>query len=223
MLSVKENNRSLEEKLNLAVETKMSYADAAGSSASQTNIAKTIVENSDPPKQVSDLKKIIREARNEELDEERERKVRACNLIIHGVPEQETNRKPLNAFDTDFVVNFIIAIGSSATFKSVTRLGKKEEGKTRPLKIVLDNEMWKNEILGNLPSLKGVDIYKRISVTEDYTISEREQIRSYVLKAKELNQREASGSLFEWKVRGTPKNGLQVKKFRKRNPPPPLH
>ena len=129
-------------------------------------------------KQVSDLRKIIFEARNEELDEERERKNRACNLIIHNVTEQETESKPLKAYDRKFVVNFVNAIGSSATFKSVIRLGKKEGGKTRPLKVVLDTEMAKNEILSCLSSLKGLETYKRISVTEDYTITEREQIKT---------------------------------------------
>ena len=200
---------------------KSSYADAAEGVLTQNENRIDVQENAEgshPSKQVSGLRKIILQARNEELEEEKERKSRACNLIIHGVSENETDRKPLKAFDEDFLVNFINAIGASAVIKAVFRLGKKEEGKTRPLKVILEHEAAKNEILSNLGSLKGLEAYKGISVTEDYTINEREQIKSFVTKAKELNEKEPEDSRFEWKVRGTPKNGLQVKKFRKRTP-----
>ena len=58
-------------------------------------------------------------------------------------------------------------------------------------------------------------MYKGISVTEDYTISERQMIKNFTSKAKERNSAESDNTDYAWKVRGTPKNGLVLKRFKK--------
>ena len=55
---------------------------------------------------------------------------------------------------------------------------------------------------------------KKISVTDDYTVEERQEIRKMVEKAKEKNRNDTKEIV--WKVRGTPKNGLELKWFPKR-------
>ena len=69
--------------------------------------------------------------------------------------------------------------------------------------------------MSNLFNLKGKNMYKGISVTEDYTISERQMIKNFTSKAKERNSAESDDTDYVWKVRGTPKNGLVLKRFKK--------
>ena len=62
--------------------------------------------------------------------------------------------------------------------------------------------------MSNLCKLKGSEReFGKISITDDYTASEREQIRKFSQLAKEKTET-TEGKLF--KVRGTPKNGLRV-------------
>ena len=75
----------------------------------------------------------------------------------------------------------------------------------------------KMAIMEKLRSLKGKDKYKRVSVTDDHTSNERQLIKNMVEKLKEANGKEPADSQFVWKLRETPKNGLGMKRFRKRN------
>ena len=155
--------------------------------------------------------------RNEELAEESEKKLRLCNLIIHGVAEASSNDKSkAKTLDDVFVTDLSGAILVTAvTFKSVTRIGKTDLNKKRPIKVVLNNEADKNKIMTNLRNLKGLESFKGISVIEDYTINERRLVKDMSDKAKEYNDKESPDSNYIWRVRGSPKNGLIVKKLRK--------
>ena len=66
-----------------------------------------------------------------------------------------------------------------------------------------------------LAALKGKELFNGMSVKPDYTIVEREIIRDYVDKAKDLNSKEPEDSKYVWRVRGEPKNGLGVKRLLK--------
>ena len=57
--------------------------------------------------------------------------------------------------------------------------------------------------------------YKGISITEDYTVSERQMTKEFANKAKEKNSLELEVSDFVWRNRGTPKSGLVLKWFTK--------
>ena len=69
------------------------------------------------------------------------------------------------------------------------------------------------KILNNLRNLKGNDLYKSISVKEDFTFNERLIIRKFTKKANEENEKESTDSNYIWSVRGSPKNGLTLKRF----------
>ena len=76
----------------------------------------------------------------------------------------------------------------------------------------MNTEEERNRILSNLRNLKGIPEYKIISLTEDYTITGRQMTKDWSDKAKEkirMNQ------LILWRVRGSPKNGLRLKRFLK--------
>ena len=73
-------------------------------------------------------------------------------------------------------------------------------------------------VMSNLRNLKGNDEFTGISITDDYTISERQMLKEFANKAKEKNSLEPENSNFVWRVRGTPKNGLVIKRFTKVKP-----
>ena len=68
-----------------------------------------------------------------------------------------------------------------------------------------------------LPNLKNSeDMFRRISVTDDHTIEERQEIRRLVDESKEKNRNETNAV---WKVRGDKKKSWRLVKFTKRAPP----
>ena len=105
----------------------------------------------------------------------------------------------------------------------IERIGKEvedENGSTpkRPIKLTMTNEEDKEKMLNNLKALKGNPVYKGISITADYTYSERQLIRDFRERAKEKNENEmANQSGYIWTVRGTPNNGLSLKRFIRAN------
>ena len=73
----------------------------------------------------------------------------------------------------------------------------------------------KTLFFSRLPNLKNADeLFRRIHVTEDYSVDERSAIKKKVEQAAKRNQYEKDESVV-WKVRGTPKNGLRLVKFTK--------
>ena len=148
-------------------------------------------------------------AKNEDLAEEREKNYRLSNLIIHGMEESDDDQ---SNNDEVFIKQFIndLQIGKIET-KSINRIGQKCEGKKRPVKVVVQNSADKTKIMNNLSNLKNKG-YNGISVKDDYTMTERNMIRDFVEKAKLANANEMQDSDKMWVVRGTPKNGLFLKK-----------
>ena len=70
--------------------------------------------------------------------------------------------------------------------------------------------------MSNLGSLRDNEKFGGLSITEDYTVAERECIRSQVKEANEMNAKEPIDSEYIWKVRGSPKNGIRIMKLKKR-------
>ena len=74
--------------------------------------------------------------------------------------------------------------------KNYIRLGNPNAKKKRPLKVVMENKYEKGKVMLNLRQLKGTEIeFGKISVTEDHTIEERQEIKSWVEKAHAKNTR----------------------------------
>ena len=78
----------------------------------------------------------------------------------------------------------------------------------------MNNAAEKESIMSRLVNLKNAEeIYRSLSVRDDYTVEERAQINEWVNRAEQKNQEENTR---DWKVRGTPKNGLRLVKITKR-------
>ena len=166
-----------------------------------------------------DFQTVMREAQNEQLAMENDKRSRANNLILHGVAELINCDGQQTKQDDDNFIKTLIAtpLGLNVTHKLVHRLGKRNpanEQSKRPMKLVMLNEEDKDRLLDNLKTLKGNEIYKG---TSDHTIQERNLIKQWVDKAKRANEEEPDGTKYVWKIRGTPKNGISRKKFLKKN------
>ena len=156
--------------------------------------------------------------RNEEMEEERDRKSRAKNVIIHGKFEVG------KADDKFFSDNLIkeLQIGAPK-IDQIERIGKESEGgngstQKRPIKLTMNSEEDKDKVLNNLKALKDKPLYKAISITADYTYSERQLVRNYRERANQRNDEEtANQTNYIWRVRGTPKNGLSLMRFVRRS------
>ena len=161
----------------------------------------------------------MRKERNEQLAEEAEYKQQACNFVVHGVTETGGEATDGKKHDEETIKSLFVDIGLEVQYKSLYRLGKRLESEVqskRPIKVVMNNEKDKELVMINLKNLKGKENYRRISITDDHTIKERNIIQEFVKKAKAANENEEADSGYEWKVRGSPKNGMSIKRLKKR-------
>lgn len=218
-IEVIKNQKKIEDQMNEFFQK--SYAAAVGDAEPLQKSTGSVSLEKNGIIHVPDIRSIIREEENERLADETDKKRRTCNFIVHGVKENvipENQGKQSKKMDKDFVNALISDVGMSFNIKQVFRLGADAANdRIRPIKVVLDCENDKNNLLKNLRKLKGKDKYKGVSVTDDYTIKDRSLLKEWAEKAKLKNFEEPEESLFEWKVRGCPKNGLSLKKFRKRD------
>ena len=174
---ISDNNKLLEDRLNdiIAVnnqvikESNISYTDAV------KNVMTTNGKNTVPHIEGNvDFQTVMREAQNEQLAMENDKRSRANNLILLGVAELiNCDGQQAKQHDEDFIKTLIATLGLNVTHKLVHRLGKRDpanEQSKRPMKLVMLNEEDKDRLLDNLKTLKGNEIYKGISVTSDHTI-----------------------------------------------------
>lgn len=69
-------------------------------------------------------------------------------------------------------------------------------------------------VMENLRKLKGTEyLFGKISITDDYTKTERELIKQKVDEAKEKSKNDSTRI---FKVRGTPKTGLTIIGFKRK-------
>ena len=156
-------------------------------------------------------KEIMKVAKIEDISEERDRRLRASNLIIHGI--KETDSVDYEVADKEWFNTFLKDIDTTTEVKFVGRIGQKTALKNRPLKIVLKDQGIKRSIFSKLKNLKGKENYKGVSVSEDFTAAERSVIKSWIERAKEKNENETSSKII-YRVRGSPKTGtMRLKKF----------
>ena len=160
------------------------------------------------------MKTVMREARNDEKIEESEKQRRVNNLIVHGAEEIGDTPDDIKKGDAGYIKEIFAKIGVKVAPVSITRLGEPKETRMRPIKIVLKSEEDKDKVMSNLGRLKGTERYfGKISIKDDHTSNEREQIRMLTEEAK---KKSAENPDREFKVRGNSKNGWRVVSFAKK-------
>ena len=167
--------------------------------------------------QPADMKAVMRDARNEEKLEESEKQKRARNIIIHGAEEIGKSPEEVKKGDLEYIKEIFAKIGAEAEPAAIMRLGeakKENEPRCRPIKIVMKSNTDKDIVMKNLGRLKGTERYfGKISVKDDYTSNERQQIR--MLTQQAIKQTEESPDK-SFKVRGNSKNGWHIVSFPKK-------
>ena len=97
--------------------------------------------------------------------------------------------------------------------KEILRIGNPNKSNSRPIKVTMKSKADQQTIMSRLNRLKGTEEeLGKISITEDYTQTERELMKSWSAKAKEKT---ASDETYVYKVRGDPKNGLKIIRLKK--------
>jgi len=214
----------MDEKLNKLINRKAPSVEACtdGPGVNSTNTSERNERNgpttgnswSSVVGQQQDIKTMMRDARNDEKIEESEKQRRAKNIIIHGAAEVGANPEEIKKEDSEYIKQIFSKIKATSIPTLVTRLGEPNESKNRPIKIVMKTKEDKDNVMKNLGLLKGTERYfGKISVKDDYTTSERDEIRLLTERAKKQSA-EDTGKIY--KVRGNSKNGWRVVSFQKK-------
>ena len=194
------NEKRISDK-RIETERPLSYAETTASHL-------PLEKSSQEQLSVESFQSIMTATRNAEIAEQKDREERACNIILHG-REENVNSKN----DVLFLDEFLEEVrGKPQSIKLLKRIGK-AESKIRPIMISFHNEQDKQKTMMNLRNLKGNKYFKEISVTEDYTVYERQIMKEYRKAAREKNSLEPEDSKFVWKTKGNPRNGLVLKRF----------
>ena len=83
-----------------------------------------------------------------------------------------------------------------------------------PVRLIMDSAENKAQVMSRLINLKNAEeLYRSVSVEDDYTFEERDIIKQWMRRADENNRRENTK---DWKVQGNPKNGLRIVKVTKK-------
>ena len=154
---------------------------------------------------------------------------RKNNIVIRGIPEYEgrgRNGEEEDEEDNDDVSNHDVmsdidactellhSIGVDITPKSVHRIGKEHDCRSRPLKVILNSEEEKQCAIRRGPKVRSVDPTSvsfdptRVFISPDMTILQRQED---IKLRDELKKKRLSNP--NWTIRG--------KKLILRNPPAP--
>ena len=151
-------------------------------------------EDTNLPSASSDLnlQQKVRESLSEFLDIQD----RKTNLVLHRVPENDEN-------DKDKIIHILskmdIKEGQQA-IKATKRLGKKVEGKNRPLLLTLVSEDWIRKIFQNVRKLQTAEI--DISITRDLPKDTRKYREKLINEAKAAKGKDQD--LFLYRITGPP-------------------
>ena len=132
--------------------------------------------------------------------------VRDFNIIIHGINESETP-------DDLFIKELFGIMEVNSAPMLAHRLGEKKADRPRPIKIVMETIKHKTEFMSKLWKLRYAgSVHQKARITDDYTWEEREEIKRWVMMAKDKTEKDHEDGMTEnvWKVRGTPKAGLRL-------------
>ena len=164
--------------------------------------------------QSSNIKTVMRAAKNDEKIEESEKLRRANNIIIHGAEEIGGTPEEIKKADEGYIKEIFAKIGVETSPTLITRLGAHKENGSRPIKLVMKTKEDKEKVMSNLGKLKNTERYfGKISLKDDYTANEREQIKMLTDEAKKKRDENPER---DFRVRGDAKNGWRIVSFQKK-------
>ena len=130
------------------------------------------------------------------------------NILIFGLPEpSSSDRVSPRDKDTQVVDSLIERVaGKKVAFDVRFRIGKKDEGKIRPIVVALRDERDKESILRGSSKLKDSNDWQHVYIRPDLTKAQREfmkkQEEQLKVEAASKNSLLKNGETWEWKIRG---------------------
>ena len=162
----------------------------------------------------AEVRKIIQEAKNDDKVEENEQERRSANFIIHGAEEYGDSIDSMKEQDAEYIDDILKHLGIKQKPENIVRVGNPNKSNKRPIKVTMKKKDDKQNVMSRLNRLKNTeDEFGKISITEDYTQTERDLIKSWSEKAK---KKSAEEDTYIYKVRGDPKNGMKLIRLKKK-------
>ena len=151
-------------------ESVRSYSDAAQSGSGQSSAVGGAVFSQET------LKKVVKQVA---VEEELSR-----NIMVFGLPEEASDEELEGS-----VSQVLHHLGEKPRFEAV-RLGKKKDSAVRPVRVVLSSAHSAQTVLVKSRNLRHTDKYKRVFLSPDRTVEERERQRGLVLQLKKTKEEE---------------------------------
>ena len=130
-------------------------------------------------KEVKDELMTVKEDISESLEIEKRKK----NIVIHGLPEVDSER------DVEAVMEILeegLRLDGSRHIDRTMRIGRDSGDRPRPVRIQLKSEDSKKEILARAKNLKDNDKFKRLFITPDLTRKQQIADKELRMKLKEI-------------------------------------
>lgn len=130
------------------------------------------------------------------MAEMNDRSRRSSNVMVYNLPESASSNVDIRkTHDSDLVYEFLKSFVPSFSGRGLktSRIGKKHDGKPRPLKVFLNTDKEARDILSKFPhdsSARSGTQFASVSIGRDRTPQEQKYLKS--LK-EELKQRELEG------------------------------
>jgi len=172
-----------------------------------------VIENETKVKQ-NVVKEVKSHWESSDYEEQKEIDARRSNMIIYRVQEIDSevvdDRKSGDALFVHELCNDILKIPlqSGDVENKMFRLGRREDGKERPLLVRFSSKEKKKSVMSRVKELKGApERYRKISIAHDLTPRQRKVIKELRRKAldelekarmkmREVVQRETTESLW---------------------------
>jgi hypothetical protein len=156
------------------------------------------------------------------LEEHKDKENRSNNIIIYNNPEIRTENKDEwfkneKSFCLKFFNESLNVEVAEEDLGKITRLGKRtDDNLSRPMLIQLKDKSQKNKIMQSLSKLRQADeSIKKIIVSHDMTVKEREECKKLVSEAKTKEAESSNQGEWIYRVRGPPGQMAIVKIKRK--------
>ena len=157
---------------------------------------------------VSEVEKMSTENKAGTLKELYEMDEKRSNVVVFGIPEPvssgEASPRDKDTKEVDSI--FQAVTGQKKAFEIKFRIGKKQEGKARPIVVKLRDQNHKEEILNSSANLRNHGQWKDVYIRPDLTKCQREFIKKQEeelqAEAMRRNSQLKNGEDWAWGVRG---------------------
>lgn len=138
------------------------------------------IEEEVTKKVMDNLRLEVKDIVSEELKERYDKEKRKNNIVLYNIQEVEGESEEANKEDDLIKCKTVlqqVRVEREVNVRGVIRLGKKVQGKARPMLVRLGDESMKWNVMRNLKNLKFTQMQwvKKVSVTKDLTLKEREE------------------------------------------------